>query len=310
MAFLRGFGKYLPERVVGNEEMAGLLEVEPAWIREMSGIETRRFAGDGETVATMAVAAGLSALEASGVTASELGLILVASGTSERRFPGPASEVQFRLGASQALAIDVPMASAGALFAMAQAELWAPRAAKVLVIAAEKMSTVVMTPPMEKGTAMLFGDGAGACVVDRDQGFARILDWELGSDGATAADLRLEFGAPVHMNGRVVIMHAARKVPAAIASLLARNGVAASDVRVFLMHQANSNLLVKIAQTVGVSVERFFSNIARYGNTSSASMLIAASEWADAWDGPVVFAAFGAGFHWGALLVEGVKQDA
>lgn len=263
MAFLRGFGKYLPERVVGNKEMAGLLEVEPAWIQEMSGIETRRFAADGETVASMAVQAGLAALETSGVSASELGLILVASGTSERRFPGPASEVQFRLGAAQAVAIDVPMASAGALFAMVQAALWAPRAGKVLVIAAEKMSTAVLTPPMEKGTAMLFGDGAGACVVDRDQGFARIVDWELASDGSTAADLRLEFGAPVHMNGRVVIMHAARKVPAAIAALLARNAVAAADVRVFLMHQANANLLAKIAQTVGVGVERFFSNIAR-----------------------------------------------
>ncbi|MEO5953746.1 MAG: ketoacyl-ACP synthase III [Chloroflexia bacterium] len=310
MALLRGFGAYLPERVVGNDEMASLLSVDPGWIREMSGIEQRRFAADGETVAMMGAKAGEVALAKAGIEAGELGLILVATGTSERRFPGPASEVQHRLGAAQAIAIDVPMASAGALFAMVQAALWAPRSGKVLVIAVEKMSSVVMTEPMEKGTAMLFGDGAGGCVIDRDQGFARLVDWELGTDGAMAGDLRLEFGAPVHMNGRAVIMHAARKVPAAIAALLMRNGVAPEAVSVYLMHQANANLLTKIAQTVGVGVDKFFSNIARYGNTSSASMLIAASEWQGAWSGPIVFAAFGAGFHWGAMLVQGANQDA
>ncbi len=305
MAFLRGFGKYLPERVVGNVEMGALLGAEPDWIREMSGIEMRRFAREDESVASMAVAAGVDALEKSGAAAAELGLILVSSGTAERRFPGPASEVQFRLGAPQAIAMDVPMASAGALFAMAQAFEWAPRVGKVLVVAAEKMSVPVMAEPREKGTAMLFGDGAGACVVDRDQGFARMVDFELGTDGSAAGELKLEFGSPVHMNGRMVILHAARKVPAAIATLLARRGVAATDVRVFLMHQANANLLSKIAQTVGVDVSKFYNNIARYGNTSSASMLIAASEWDGGWDGPVVFAAFGAGFQWGAMMVEG-----
>ena len=310
MAWLRGFGKYLPERVVGNDEIAALLEAEPAWIREMSGIETRRYARPDETVAMMAAEAGRQALEASGVAASELGLILVSSGSSERRFPGPASEVQHLLGAPQAIAMDVPMASAGALFAMAQAALWAPRAGKVLVVAAERMSPIAMTPPLEKGTAMLFGDGAGACVVDREQGFAHIIDWELGSDGTAASELRLEFGEPIHMNGRMLIMHAARKVPAAITILLTRHGVAAPAVRVFLMHQANANLLAKIAQATGVGVESFYSNIAHYGNTSSASMLIAASEWQGPWHGPIVFAAFGAGFHWGAMLVEGAQSNA
>jgi 3-oxoacyl-[acyl-carrier-protein] synthase-3 len=308
MAFLRGFGKYLPERVVDNVEMAALLGVEPAWIREMSGIESRRFARAGESVAEMAAAAGIEALERSGVAASELGLILVASGSSERRFPGPASEVQHLLGATKAVAMDVPMASAGALFALAQAEMWAARVGKILVVAAEKMSGVVMTQPMEAGTAMLFGDGAGACVVDSQTGRARIVDFELGTDGSNAGELKLEFGAAVHMNGRMVIMHAARKVPAGIRAVLKRAGLEPADVRVFLMHQANANLLAKIAQTLDVATEKFFSNIARYGNTSSASMLIAAREWDEGFmsGDKVVFAAFGAGFQWGAMLVEGV----
>lgn len=308
MAYLRGFGKYLPERVVDNVEMAALLGVEPEWIREKSGIEARRFARADETVAGMAAVAGFEALERSGVAATELGLILVASGSSERRFPGPASEVQHLLGATQAVAMDVPMASAGALFALAQAEMWALRVGKILVVAAEKMSGIVMTQPMEAGTAMLFGDGAGACVVDSQEGRARIVDFELGTDGSNAGELRLEFGAAVHMNGRMVVMHAARKVPAGIRAVLTRAGLEPAEVRVFLMHQANANLLAKIAQTLGVEEDKFYSNISRYGNTSSASMLIAAREWDEGFASgdKVVFAAFGAGFQWGAMLVEGV----
>jgi 3-oxoacyl-[acyl-carrier-protein] synthase III len=308
MALVRGFGKYLPAREVGNEEMGRLLGVEPDWIAEMSGIETRRFAAGDESVAAMAAAAGRAALEACGLGAADIGVILVASGTSERRFPGPASEVQTLLGASGAIAIDMPMASAGALFALATAALWTAKVERVLVIAAEKMSVAALTEPREAGTAMLFGDGAGACVIDRNTGLAEIVDWELGTDGTAAGELRLEFNAPVHMNGRVVIMHAARKVPAAIRTVLERNQVAPTEIEVFLMHQANANLLNKIASTIGVVPQKFFSNIASYGNTSSASMLIAASEWPGAWRGNIMFAAFGAGFQWGAMLLRGVEN--
>jgi 3-oxoacyl-[acyl-carrier-protein] synthase III len=309
MAFLRGFGHYVPQRVVDNAEIAPLLGAEAAWIEQMSGIQSRRFAAEGEGLASMAAQAAATALAASAVEPSSIDLILVASGSAERRFPGPATEVQKLLGAGQAVAMDVPMASAGALFALAQAQMWASRMRRILVVAAEKMSTVAMTPPLEKGTAMLFGDGAGACVVDGAEGLARILDFELGSDGGNASELRLDFGAPVHMNGRTVILHAARRVPAVIEAVLSRNGLKPEQVRHFLMHQANAVLIGKIAQTLGVPAESFFSNIARYGNTSSASLLIAASEWQQQQgfcpQEPVVLAAFGAGFQWGAMLVEG-----
>jgi 3-oxoacyl-[acyl-carrier-protein] synthase-3 len=303
--WLRGFGKYLPERIVTNAEMAQLLSVEEAWITQMSGIATRRFAAPGETVASMAAAAGREALTASGLEASELGLILVASGSAERRFPGPAVTVQQLLAAPQALALDVPMPSAGVLFALVQAALWAPSRGPVLVIGAEKMSPLLFAEPLEPGTAMLFGDGAGACVVDPRGGLARILDWELGTDGTGAEELKLELQGPVRMNGRSVILHAARKVPAAITTLLERQRRPSTDIALYLMHQANANLITKIAQSLGVAPESFFSNISRYGNTSSASLLIAAAEWAGPWRGPIVMAAFGAGFQWGALLLEG-----
>jgi 3-oxoacyl-[acyl-carrier-protein] synthase-3 len=280
----------------------------PDWILDVSGIEERRYAAENESVADMAVAAATQCLERAGMTVSDIGMFIVSSGSSERRFPGPASIVANRLGATSAPALDVPMASAGGLFGMALAAQLAAAYGNILVVAAEKMSTVATREPMEQGVAILFGDGAGASIVSPGDGPARIVDSVLHSDGAFAEDLRLEFDAPLAMNGRSVIMQASRKIPAAIAELLERNRTPASAVKIFLMHQANQNLIDRVAKALDVQAGMFYSNIRVYGNTSSASMLIAASEW---WQvhGPspgdlICFTAFGAGFHWGALLVE------
>jgi 3-oxoacyl-[acyl-carrier-protein] synthase-3 len=280
----------------------------PDWILDVSGIEERRYAAENESVADMAVAAATQCLERAGMTVSDIGMFIVSSGSSERRFPGPASIVANRLGATSAPALDVPMASAGGLFGMALAAQLAAAYGNILVVAAEKMSTVATREPMEQGVAILFGDGAGACIVSPGDGPARIVDSVLHSDGTFAEDLRLEFDAPLAMNGRSVIMQASRKIPAAIAELLERNRTPAAAVKIFLMHQANQNLIDRVAKALDVQAGMFYSNIRVYGNTSSASMLIAASEWWQA-HGPapgdlICFTAFGAGFHWGALLVQ------
>ena len=305
MAYLAGFGHYVPSRVVTNAEIGARVSSDPAWILNFSGIEERRFAYS-ESLVDLAVRAGELALASAGVLAGELEMVMVASGTSARSFPGPAVSVAERLGATPAAAIDLPMASAGSLFGLALAARLAR--GPILVIGAEKMSSVVEREPLEKGVAILFGDGAGACVVHPQRGLLKVLDSELCSDGAFAEDLKLEHGQPLAMNGRVVILQASRKIPAAIASVLTRNQRAAAEVPVFLMHQANQNLIDRVAQALGVEPARFYSNIRRYGNTSSASMLIAASEFFAAQQlppaQPVIFAAFGAGFHWGALLTE------
>jgi 3-oxoacyl-[acyl-carrier-protein] synthase-3 len=231
---------------------------------------------------------------------------MVASGSGERSFPGPAAETALLLGIPGTPALDVPMASAGSLFALGLAARLAASVGPILVIGAEKMSSIALREPMERGVAVLFGDGAGAALVTPDHGSLELIDVELASDGAYAADLCLEPGQPLTMNGRSVILQAARKVPAAIRAVLERHAIAPLDVAAFLMHQANQNLIVKIAAALGVPAARFYSNIRRYGNTSSASMLIAAAEWLrespPAPGAPVVFAAFGAGFHWGAVL--------
>jgi 3-oxoacyl-[acyl-carrier-protein] synthase-3 len=306
MAFIRQFGCWLPERVVTNEEAGAWVGVDADWVRGISGIEERRFATAEETVAVLASRAGLDCLQRAGVEAASLGMVIVASGTGERSFPGPAAETALQLGIPGTPALDLPMASAGSLFALGLASHLASAVGPILVIGAEKMSSVVLREPKDRGVAVLFGDGAGAALVSPDQGLLELIDVELASDGAYAADLYLEPGQPLTMNGRSVILQAARKVPAAIRAVLQRHSIAPPDVAAFLMHQANQNLILKIAAALGVPAARFYSNIRRYGNTSSASMLIAASEWIRettlAPGTPVVFAAFGAGFHWGALL--------
>jgi 3-oxoacyl-[acyl-carrier-protein] synthase-3 len=307
MAFLRALGAYLPARVVTSTEAAAWVGADPTWILQVSGIEERRFAAADEPVAALGAAAARDCLERANLPASEVGLLLVSSGSAEAQFPGPAAEVAHSLGLAGTPAIDLPIASAGSLFGLALAHQLAPAYGPILVVAAEKMSRLVAYPPQERGVAVLFGDGAGAALVDPRRGFLEFAATSLGSDGAYAADLRAAHSAPVEMNGRSVILQASRKIPAALRAVLDAAHTSPADVHTFLMHQANQNLIDKVAATLGVGSGKFFSNIRRYGNTSSASMLIAAHEWWTAGPelppgAPVAFAAFGAGFHWGALL--------
>jgi 3-oxoacyl-[acyl-carrier-protein] synthase III len=303
MPSILSFGRYLPERVLGNEELAGRLGVDPAWVTQISGIEERRIAAPDETVVTLGARAAENCL-ARGIR-SQIGFVIVSSASAERRFPGPAAEIAHRLGLTGVPAVDLPLASAGSLFALALAAQLAPVYGDVLVIASEKMSVPALMEPLDKNVAILFGDGAGACIVGQGPGL-EIVESAIHSDGAYASDLRLEFAGPIAMNGYAVIMQATRKIPAAIEEVLERGKVEAASIVRFLMHQANQNLIDRVAKSVRVASDRFYTNIRRYGNTSSASMLIAAAEWREtaqlkAGD-YVCFAAFGAGFHWGALL--------
>jgi len=305
MAFLRSFGAYLPARVVANAELAPQLGVEPDWILSASGISERRYAAADETVASIGVNAALKCLQNAGLDASSLGLILVSSGSSERYCPGPASLIAAGLGLSATPAIDLPIASAGSLVGLSMAARLAPAMGHILVIGTEIMSRRVAFTPEGKDTAILFGDGAGACIVSPDAGLARVVDSCIFTDGNVAEILAVENGL-IRMDGPAIIRHVSRKVPDAIKILLERNAVSAQNVVTFLLHQANLNLIGRIAKTLDVPVGRFFANIQRYGNTSSASMLIAADEWMEHASGPitqpVVFAAFGVGLNWGAVL--------
>ncbi|MCS7026467.1 MAG: ketoacyl-ACP synthase III [Bryobacteraceae bacterium] len=308
MAWICGFGAALPSRLVSNAEISALIGKTPEWIQSVSGIQHRRWVASGETLLELAVRAAEDCLSKTAVSASEIGLILVASASAPRRFPGPAAVVAAQLGLQEIPAIDLPIASAGALFGMALANELAPRFGPTLVVASEVLSPFVVAEPIEAGVAMLFGDGAGACLIHPTSGLFKICQVQLASDGSFAEDLRLEFQGPIQMNGRAVILQASRKIPRAIQQVLDRQAIPASQVDRFLLHQANQNLLDRVADVLTLPREKFFSNIAHYGNTSSASVLIAAAESFQQQPPPsgayVCFAAFGAGFHWGAMLCQ------
>ena len=305
-SFLRSFGSALPAQRVDNEALAARTGRDAALIASQTGILERRYAPEGLFVADLGLEAANDCLSRAGITAQDLGLILFSSGSAERAFPGPASALAARLGLTATPAIDLPIASAGSLVGIALAADLAVRYGNILVVASEIMSRRISDA--DPDTAILFGDGAGACLVSRDSGFARIVDSALYTDGNSADTLYLPSGGTLQMNGRGVILHASRKLPRAIGDLLAKHTIPPAEVEVYLMHQANANLLRKVATTLKVPEDRFFSNIERYGNTSSASLLIAAAEWWNAGTtpiaGPIILSAFGAGFNWGAILAE------
>lgn len=303
MSYLQAFGHHLPEKVVTNADLETRTGRDASTIEKTSGILERRYA-EGETVADLAQAAATACLANANLTANDIGLILVSSGSPERTFPGPASQLAAKLGLTATPAIDIPIASSGSLIGLAFANDLAPRYGNVLVVASEIMSRRISDA--DPDTAILFGDGAGAAIVSTEKGFLRIADTALFTDGNYAEALKLDHNGSIQMKGLDVIVQASRKIPRAIEDLLTKNNLKPADVPLFLMHQANMNLIRKVATALQIPAERFFSNIARYGNTSSASLLIAASEWRAANPtppaAPIVFATFGAGFNWGAIL--------
>jgi 3-oxoacyl-[acyl-carrier-protein] synthase III len=305
MSFLRSFGAYLPERIVSNDELAPLLGVEPEWIVSQSGVRERRYAGEGDTVVSLGYRAAVDCLQRAGVLAAELGMIIVACGSADRFCPGPASSIAALLGLSATPVLDVPVASAGSLTALVLAARLATSMGNILVIGSEIMSRRIELSPEGRNTAILFGDGAGAALVSPDTGFARIADSCLHTDGNSADALCITHER-LHMDGSVVIRHASRKMPEAMAELLERNHLPVEKIEVFLLHQANKNLITRIAQTIKAPAERFFANIDRFGNTSSASLLILANEWRQNYpaslSAPIMFSAFGVGLTWGAVL--------
>jgi 3-oxoacyl-[acyl-carrier-protein] synthase III len=304
MSYLRAFGHHLPPGVITNAALETRTGRPAASIEKTSGILERRYAAESETVADLGLAAANACLRNANLNASDIGLILFSSGSAERAFPGPASVLAQKLGLTATPAIDIPVASAGSLIALAFAADLTPRYGNILVVASEIMSRRISDA--DPDTAILFGDGAGACIVSPDKGVLRIADAALFTDGNYADALQLQHGGSIQMKGLDVIVQASRKIPRSIEDLLTKNNLKPVDIGVFLMHQANVNLIRKVATALQVPEDRFFRNMDRYGNTSSASLLIAASEWHAAnptpLTTPIVFAAFGAGFNWGAIL--------
>jgi len=308
MASLAGFGHSLPEGILTNESLAAEFSVDPEWIVSVCGIQTRRVVAADETVCDLAERASQACLQDAGITADKLGAIIACTGTPHRQFPGVSAEVQKRLNAPGIPAFDLHLASISGLFGVAVAnkmcEQWGP----TLVVAAETMTRALALGPRAKETAILFGDGAGACLVTPGDAPLAIRDVSIASDATFSEALRMDFGSTLQMDGRTIIMHAVRKLARAVAELLEKNSLRADQIGLFLFHQANMRLLERLMKELKIEASQCFVNIEKYGNTSSASWLIAASEAKAAGllrsGMKVVIAAFGAGLSWGTALVE------
>jgi 3-oxoacyl-[acyl-carrier-protein] synthase-3 len=318
---ITGIGAYLPETVVGSDEIGAELGVTAEWIVERSGIEERRIAAPEQAASDLAVPAARTALAAASVTAEQVGLIVVATATPDMLFPATASIVATELGASDASAYDLSAASTGFVYGLAQAYacVAAGLTERALVIATEVLSRFV--DRADRGTAILFGDGAAAVVVERvpDGGF---LGFELGSDGSGASDILVPAGGSrtpateetvraglhsIRMNGQKIFRFSTRVTEDSVQRLLSRCDLGVEDVDLYVPHQSNRRIIDHTARRLGIPPDKVVLDIDRYGNTSSASIPLALADAAAAGrirEGTtVLMTAVGAGLTWGSTVV-------
>jgi 3-oxoacyl-[acyl-carrier-protein] synthase III len=303
-----GVGAALPERVVTNADLVERLDTSDEWIVRRTGIRERRIIADDQPLSDLATRACEIALEDAGRTAAEVDQIIVSTITPDRVTPGIAPYVALALGAETASAIDVNAACAGFVYALDQAaaQIESGRARVVLVCGAEALSRI--TDHDDRGTAMLFGDGAGAVVVAGGELELGCAGFVLGSDASQADMLYAERVDPMlRMEGREVYRHAIRRMVAATNEAIERAGLTIDDIDLFVAHQANVRILQSAANELGLPPEKLMINIDRVANTSSASIPLALAEAErDGRLGPgaiVALSAFGAGFVWGSGVI-------
>ena len=322
-----GLGLHVPPRVVTNADLEKLMDTSDAWIFERTGIRERRFVEPGTGATDLAVEAARRALADAGRSPADVDFIVFATITRDYAFPGCGSLLQERLGNPGAGALEVHNACSGFVygFAMADAVVRAGQYRCVLVVGAEVLSTGLDFTTRGRDLAVLFGDGAGAAVVEPGGDDGRgVLAWVLHSDGAHAQDLMCEAPTSLvqgrvtremitegrhypQMNGRQVFKHATTRFPEVIHEVLGKCGHTLDEVKLIVPHQANQRIGDAVAERLGVPPQVVFQNIQRYGNTTAASIPIALTEARDqGLVGPgdlVVLAAFGAGFAWGAVAL-------
>jgi 3-oxoacyl-[acyl-carrier-protein] synthase-3 len=301
-AAITGWGTALPGTVLGNPELAERFGTTPAWIEERTGIVERRVGG---TTAGLATEAGAAALARAGADPASFDLLLLATTTPDRAMPASASVVQAKLGLSGGAA-DVNAACAGFVYALVsgfgQIALGARR---VLVVGAEVMTRLV--DPDDRGTAVLFGDGAGAVVLEAVDGPGGLLSWDVGSDGDAESLLYAEHGGTTVMDGGEIFRRAVRTVVASSNAVLERAGRSPTDVALFVPHQANARIVEAASTRLRIPAERTALAMAHTGNTSAASVPIALAAAADEGrlrDGDLVLlTGYGAGMTWASALV-------
>ncbi len=315
---ITGVGAYAPDRVLTNEELSTLVDTSNEWIMERTGIRERRIAAPEQALTDLALPAAHAALAQAGVEGKDLDLLLCATVTPDMMFPTSSALLAETLGAHEAAAYDLLAGCTGFMYALAQAYgmLAAGLAERALVVGGDVLSRILDWT--DRSTLVLFGDGAGAVVLEKvdKPGF---LGFELGADGGGGIHLSLPGSGSrsmeeatgngyVHMNGREVFKFATRVLVSSAEAVLERCGVSVEDVDVYIPHQANVRILDHAVQKLGIPRERMIVNVERYGNTSSGSIPLALAE-AQA-DGRlkkgdlVLMTGMGAGLTWGSALME------
>ncbi len=315
-----GTGSSVPEKRVTNDDLAKIMDTSDEWIRSRTGIGERRITEE-KTTADLAAEAAVKALENAGMEASELDLILVATSSPEYYMPNTACEVQAAIGAVNAAAFDLNAACSGFIFALntAYAFISSGLHKNTLVIGADVMSKMVNWK--DRGTCVLFGDGAGAAVVTAAESQEEGIRWgTMGSDGARKDVLTCRARANgnfliekeqetdyIYMDGQEVFKFAVKKIPECVTEILEKTGEKKENIAYFILHQANYRIIEAAAKRLRMPIERFPMNIERYGNTSGASVPILLDEMNRKGllkkGDKLILAGFGAGLTWGATLL-------
>lgn len=323
-AAITGIGAYLPERVLTNAELEHMVDTSDEWITTRTGIRERRIAGEGESSSTLGASAARNALADAGIAPSDLDLIVVGTSSPDHIFPSTGALIQREIGAS-CPAVDVMAACTSFIFALqhATASIESGRARRVLVIGADALTRHVDFS--DRATCVLFGDGAGAIVLEAAEE-AGVLGIDLGTDGGGADVLAVPAGgsaAPctperlaageqfVRMAGSEVFKFAVRVIPETTQRALAASGMTVDDLTWLVPHQANQRIIVTVAERMGIPDGHVFSNIEKVGNTSAASIPLALHDLytgAQLKPGDVLaLVGFGAGLTWGAAIVRWTK---
>ncbi len=318
-AVVRGLGHYLPERVVENEEFTKTLDTSDEWIRTRSGIERRHFAAKGETTSDMAAIAARRALDDAGLAATDIDAIILATSTPDLTFPSTATIVQEKIGARASYAFDVQAVCAGFIFALANANalIISGQARRVLIIGAETFSRILDFT--DRATCVLFGDGAGALVLEAARGDGTpadrgILAVDLNSDGSQRDLLYVDGGVSstgtvgvLKMQGPELFKQAVNKLAETARASLERAGLGESDLDWIVPHQANIRIIAGTAKKLGVPMERVIVTLQDHGNTSAASIPLALSHGKQAGKfqpGEVLLLeAIGGGLAWGSVVL-------
>jgi 3-oxoacyl-[acyl-carrier-protein] synthase-3 len=317
-AVVRGVGHYLPERVVPNSEFEKTLDTSDEWIQSRSGIERRHFAAEGETTSGMAVRAAQAALADAGLAPDDIDTVIVATSTADLTFPSAATMVQDGLGMTGGFAFDVQAVCAGFVFALANANalIVSGQAKRVLVIGAETFSRILDWT--DRSTCVLFGDGAGALILEAGEGKGTsddrgILAVDLHSDGRYRDILYVDGGVStqstghLRMQGKEVFRHAVEKLAETAHAALDKAGLTGGDVDWIVPHQANLRIIKATAQKMQVPMERVVVTVQDHGNTSAASIPLALSVGkarGQIKEGDLLVAeAIGGGLAWGAVVL-------